>query len=213
MYYRPESSLHGSHGQKRATSASESATSGNSLVRNRRLIAQNTVFSVFFDDLVYPDGRQVSNYLSVVPRTLTASGLSGVAVLPEVDGKLGLLRVHRHPLNALSWEMPRGFIDHGESAIDAAQRELTEETGLTVEPGQLVPLAMLAPEPGVLNARVQMFAALKCAGVGDSQRGEPGHREYRLFSLAEVEELIESNEINDPCTLVGFYRFTRLRGK
>jgi len=213
MYYRPESLLHGSHGQKRATGASESGNSGNSLVRNRRLIAQNTVFSVFLDDLVYPDGRQVSNYISVVPRTLTAAGLSGVAVLPEVDGRLGLLRVTRHPLNSSSWEIPRGFIDRGESALNAAQRELKEELGLTVEPSQLIPLAILAPEPGVLEARVQLFAALNCSGGRLSRGDEHGHHDCRLFPPPEVEALVESCDIHDPCTIVGYYRYRRLRNK
>ena len=123
MYYRPDLRLDDARGEIPAVGVSRSNTGANPLLRDRRLIAENAVFKVYFDHLVYPDGTHVSNYLSVVPRTLTARGLSGVAVLPEVNGRLGLLQVTRHPLNTSLWEMPRGFIDRGESAMDEQRKQ------------------------------------------------------------------------------------------
>lgn len=47
------------------------------------------------------------------------------------DGKLWLLRrCSKHSIGR--WEIPTGKCDHGESFLDAAQRELREETGLVL---------------------------------------------------------------------------------
>lgn len=38
------------------------------------------------------------------------------------------------------WSVPKGKIDKGETTLDAAKREFTEETGLTLPPGELIEL-------------------------------------------------------------------------
>ena len=54
-----------------------------------------------------------------------------VAVLPvHDDGRLVLVRQYRYPVDALVWELPAGRLDAGESAEEAARRELEEEVGL-----------------------------------------------------------------------------------
>ena len=53
-----------------------------------------------------------------------------VDVIIEVDGGIVLIR-RRHPPEG--WAIPGGFIDAGESAEDAARREMREETSLDVE--------------------------------------------------------------------------------
>ena len=53
-----------------------------------------------------------------------------VDVVIEVDGGIVLIR-RRHPPEG--WAIPGGFIDVGESAEQAARREMQEETSLDVE--------------------------------------------------------------------------------
>ena len=69
-------------------------------------------------------GRFVYRY----PRPmLTADSV----VLAESNGKLRVLLVRRkrQPYRGY-WALPGGFVNPGEQALDAAQRELAEETGL-----------------------------------------------------------------------------------
>lgn len=55
------------------------------------------------------------------------------------------------------WEIPGGCAQAGETSLEAACRELREETGIVVQPGELVPLLReLLP-----GAHLDMFAVTK----------------------------------------------------
>ena len=56
----------------------------------------------------------------------------GSAVMMPVDEKnrILLVRQYRLPAGRFLWELPAGKIDDGENALQAAKRELGEETGI-----------------------------------------------------------------------------------
>ena len=61
----------------------------------------------------------------------------GAAVIIEQDGKLLLLQRAHEPWIG-SWMIPAGYVEADEDPMDAAKREVLEETGLNVELGDLV---------------------------------------------------------------------------
>jgi ADP-ribose pyrophosphatase len=209
MYYIPQMPPPRSWESTESASVPRRETDSSVVLRDRRLIASNEVFSVYFDRLEQPDGRQVVDYLSVIPKTLCEDGVSGVAVLPECDGKLGLVHVYRHPLGVAAWEIPRGFVDPKESAASAALRELREEMGMETAATNLVDLGTLAPEPGMIAARIRMYWARQCVLVSSTDAKELGHGALRFFTPDEIADLIAGNEIQDPCTLVAFFRHSQ----
>jgi len=56
---------------------------------------------------------------------------NGSAVMMAVDDRrrILLVRQYRLPANANLWELPAGRLDSGEKPLQAAKRELQEETG------------------------------------------------------------------------------------
>lgn len=209
MYYVPK--LHpGSQVALAAPAPRARDADAGVVLRDRRLACENSVFSVYFDRLEQADGTQAYDYISIIPKNLAQGNVGGVAVLPVYNGKFGLVRVYRHPMGSIAWELPRGFVDAQESAPDAALRELKEEMGLATTKDSLVPLGMVAPEPGLLAARVQLFAALKCVAVGTSSAQELGHKDIHFFAPHEVADLISREEIQDPFTLVAYLRYSQL---
>ena len=65
--------------------------------------------------------------------------LVGVGAVVVDKGRVLLVRRGREPLKG-HWSLPGGMLELGESLEAGVIREITEETGLTVEPLQLIEL-------------------------------------------------------------------------
>jgi 8-oxo-dGTP diphosphatase len=63
--------------------------------------------------------------------------LVGVGAIIIEDGRVVLVKRAHPPLQA-EWSIPGGVLEVGELVREAAIREAREETGLTVEPGELL---------------------------------------------------------------------------
>src|SRR6202008_532206 len=63
--------------------------------------------------------------------------LVGVGAIIVEDSR-GLLVKRAHPPLQAQWSIPGGALEIGDLGRDAAVREAREETGLTVEPGELL---------------------------------------------------------------------------
>jgi len=52
------------------------------MLKRRRLVFENTLYSVYADHVSDKQGNEVEQYLSVVPKDLVGETVAGVAVLP-----------------------------------------------------------------------------------------------------------------------------------
>ena len=180
------------------------------LLVKRKLVCQNSRFSVFFDELECQGQPNAPDYLVVAPKRFTDNLVTGVAVLPICDGKIGLIKAFRHAIQGDSWEIPRGFIEEGETAPISALRELEEETGLYCDPREIKLLGFVTPDAGILAARVEVYVAMSCKRIRMYAPAELGHRAFHLFDNADIGDLISRSEIQDPCTLIAYYRYIAL---
>src|SRR3712207_5384196 len=82
---------------------------------------QSSIFTVTEDHAVDPDGFEIKRGIVRHP---------GSAVMMPVEGsRILLVRQFRLPARKYMWEIPAGRLDPGESPLQAARRELREETG------------------------------------------------------------------------------------
>jgi ADP-ribose pyrophosphatase len=120
---------------------------------------------------------------------LTQDDYVGVLALTR-EGLVPIVRQFRPSVEEFTWEFPAGTVDPGETAEDAARRELREEAGLHVE--QLVYLGCFMPDTGRLQVRSHAFFARA------SGRVEPAHAENgmetKLVTLPELHGMMRSME-------------------
>jgi ADP-ribose pyrophosphatase YjhB (NUDIX family) len=75
----------------------------------------------------------------MLQREYPLAPLVGVGAVIVQEGRVLLVQRGREPMKG-RWTIPGGLIEIGESLLDAVVRETREETGLEVEPVELVEL-------------------------------------------------------------------------
>jgi 8-oxo-dGTP diphosphatase len=83
------------------------------------------------------DQRLTTNDLFPMRREFPEAPLVGVGAIIIEDSRVVLVRRAHPPLDG-EWSIPGGVLEVGELVREAALREAREETGLTVEPGELL---------------------------------------------------------------------------
>jgi len=136
----------------------------------------------------------------------------GSAVMMAVDAKnrVMLVRQYRLPAGQYLWELPAGKTDEGETPLQAARRELIEETGLRAKTWKK--LTSFFPSPGFVEEKMTIFLATDLT-QGEAQPMEDERIETRWFTKKELRDLIASNKILDAKTMIGFLYWARLQGR
>lgn len=92
----------------------------------RKHIFQHPRLQLAEDTVALPNGKEIS-YLREAP----AKTHSVAIIAINADGHILLQKEYSYPPNTVLWQLPGGAIESGESIIDAARRELAEESGFT----------------------------------------------------------------------------------
>ena len=129
---------------------------------------------------------------------------AGSAVMMAVDGRdrILLVRQYRLPAEQYLWELPAGKLDPGEKPLQAAKRELAEETGYKARTWKK--LVSFFPSPGYVGEKMTIFLATDLT-KGEASPMEDERIEAGWFTPRQVEDMIRSGKIEDGKTIIGFY--------
>ena len=130
-----------------------------------------------------------------------------VVVLPFLDERtILLIRNYRHAIGQLLLELPAGTLDKGEAPMNAAGRELQEETGYLA--ARMVPISAFFASPGILTERMYTFAAYDLQKTQTAlEEGE--EIEVVPAGFGEAIEMIRTGEIVDAKTIATLLMYER----
>ena len=132
---------------------------------------------------------------------------NGSAVMMAVDDKnrVLLVRQYRLPADKYLWELPAGKVDEGETPLQAAKRELIEETGYRARTWKK--MQSFYPSPGFLAEKMTIYMATDLT-AGEATPMDDERIEARWYTRKELKELIAAGKIEDSKTLIGFLTWT-----
>lgn len=173
----------------------------NSIVTSSKKVFTSTLFSVDQYTIGYPNGKKVVH--DVVERKPT------VSVFPITEKyELYLVSQFRYTLGRQSLEAMAGFIDQGESTLQAAKRELIEETGIRA--AQWEELARIELGASVIRAKSTMFLA-KDLELGESSPEEDEDIQLIKIPLDEAVAKVMNSEIRTSASMIGILMLDKLR--
>ncbi len=158
-------------------------------------ILKNKLFTVVEEVAHDPSGFEIHRSIIRHP---------GSAVMMAVDDKDRILLVQqfRLPAEADLWELPAGRLDPGENALEAAKRELHEETGYAA--ATWTELISYWASPGYVAEKMNLFLA-EGLTAGKQNLMDDERINLRWFDSDEVGEWIRNGKIVDGKTIVGYY--------
>jgi 8-oxo-dGTP pyrophosphatase MutT (NUDIX family) len=166
-------------------------------VLSSRFVYDNPWISVREDAVVHPSGE--SGIYGVVHYKNRAVG-----VLAVEGGEIYLVGQYRYPLSRYSWEIPEGGCPEGEEPLDAARRELEEETGLRASSWRKMGEAHLSNS--VSDEHALWFLA---TGLTQGETSPEGSEQLRVrrVPLGEALRMALAGAITDSVSLLAIFHY------
>lgn len=179
-------------------------------VLSSRVSYEGPLFRVLTDELREPTGKKVTRDI------IRHNGSVVILALDKGKSKKDPLvlieRQFRHAAQQYLYEVPAGTIDPGEDHLEAAKRELLEETGYQAK--KWTALLQYFASPGFLGEWMQVFLAEDLT-PGPASPEEDESLELQFVPLSELLRLIGAGKIRDGKTIIcaSFYALYLRRGK
>jgi len=165
---------------------------------SREVIYQSKWVNLYADKVRFPDGSIIDSYHVIS----FDNGAVGVIVVNENDEVL-MIEAYRYIQQRVEWEIPAGGMNNGEPTIEAAIREVREETGYTIENCQQI--YTYNPSNGSSD---QVFHVVKARAMECVGKFDPNEvRSIKWFSKNEIREMIDNKEIVDGFSLTALLIF------
>lgn len=167
----------------------------------REEIFDGAVLHVVKDKVLLPDGN--TSYREFCLHK------GAVAVIPITDnGEAVMVRQFRYAHHREFLEIPAGKLDYvGEDPLEAAKRELKEETGAVAE--KITYLGILDTTPALIDERIHMYMA-EGLTFGKSEPDEDEFLSVERIPLKKLIDMVMNGEIRDGKTQIAILKAAKI---
>ena len=126
-------------------------------------------------------------------------------IVPFVSNdEILIIKSYRHLVDSIEIEVPSGYIDEGETAKQAAIRELKEETGYTAK--DIISIGDYTLDYSMFNQKGNIFLAYSLVKEKEQSLGVMEKIDVEIIKIKEIEKLLLQGKISNAASIVAFYR-------
>ena len=115
-----------------------------------------------------------------------------------------IIKSYRHLVDSIEIEVPSGYIDEGETAKQAAIRELKEETGYTAK--DIISIGSYTLDYSMFKQKGNIFIAYDLDKEKEQSLGIMEKIDVEIIKIKEIEKLLLQGKISNAASIVAFYR-------
>ena len=151
------------------------------------------------DKVLLPDGRinpeyyvvEYPDWVNVIARTR--------------EGLFVMERQYRHAVGMTCYELPCGVMEAGETPLEAARRELSEETGYSG--GSWREILTITPNPSSMSNFTHCFVAEDVELTGQPHLDATEELEVHLLTEEEVLTLLRENQLIQSLMIAPLFKY------
>ena len=169
--------------------------------KNSEMIYDGTILHVYKDTVTLPNGKEAGREL------IRHVGAVGIVPMAD-DGRVYVERQYRYPLDMVITEIPAGKLDSkAEDRLEAAKRELKEETGITAD--EWTELGEYYPAAAYTDEKLTLYLARKLH-FGEQKLDDDEFLNIEAVPLNELIDEIMSGKITDGKTQVALLKAAKI---
>ena len=161
-------------------------------------IVKDEWISLRADECELPSGLRISPYY-----VLDEKEWVHICALDD-DDRIVVVRQYRYGANVECMELPGGYVESDETPLDAARRELLEETGFRAADWQKV--GTLFANPARQTNSIHIFLAQGLTRAGSQHLDKAEDISVELKTIIEIKDEISSGAFSQALHVASFYR-------
>jgi 8-oxo-dGTP pyrophosphatase MutT (NUDIX family) len=120
------------------------------------------------------------------------------------NNEILVIKSYRHLVNSYQIEAPSGYIDAGETAFEAARRELKEETGYKAN--NIISLGSYTLDYTMFEQTGNLFVGYDLVIERKQELGMMEIIEPTILTIDEIKHLLFDGKILNASSIVAFYK-------